>query len=175
MEWVNSMGRQSWLLTNWLIIHLKEHKFPFPVFCKTCVRLDFETGVVLWSPSYQTKKAWSFGYTCFCIQLVSFYKQSAKCSLKQFCDVCKCQVYGYARNFAKIGVARALVDSLHAGLSSPGLVSASIALRTIAVNVSLSKSDKMSKLTWCWFSQWYFNQIAHALLKNSGWRVRLCI
>ena len=39
------------------------------------------------------------------------------------------------------------MDSLHAGLSSPGLVSASIALKAIAVNVSLPKSDKMPKLT----------------------------
>ncbi|KAG2705479.1 hypothetical protein I3760_05G055400 [Carya illinoinensis] len=46
------------------------------------------------------------------------------------------QVYGYARVFAKIGVARALVDSLHAGLSSPGLVTASIALKAVAVNAA---------------------------------------
>lgn len=38
------------------------------------------------------------------------------------------------------------MDSLHAGLNSPGLVSASIALKAVAVNVSLSKSDKMLKL-----------------------------
>ncbi|XP_075672877.1 uncharacterized protein LOC142642414 [Castanea sativa] len=50
------------------------------------------------------------------------------------------QVYGYARRFAKIGIARALVDSLHAGLSSPGLVSASIALKAIAVNDEICKS-----------------------------------
>lgn len=50
------------------------------------------------------------------------------------------QVYGYARRFAKIGVARALVDSLHAGLNSPGLVSASIALKAVAVNDEICKS-----------------------------------
>ncbi|KAG2705481.1 hypothetical protein I3760_05G055400 [Carya illinoinensis] len=50
------------------------------------------------------------------------------------------QVYGYARVFAKIGVARALVDSLHAGLSSPGLVTASIALKAVAVNDEICKS-----------------------------------
>ncbi|XP_059443781.1 uncharacterized protein LOC132175752 [Corylus avellana] len=50
------------------------------------------------------------------------------------------QVYGYARNFAKIGVAGALVDSLHAGISSPGLVSASIALKAITVNDEICKS-----------------------------------
>lgn len=44
------------------------------------------------------------------------------------------QVYGYARKFAKIGIAGALVDSLCAGLSSPTLVSASIALKAVAVN-----------------------------------------
>jgi hypothetical protein len=73
----------------------------------------------------------------------------------------KCQVYGYARNFAKIGVAGALVDSLHAGLSSPGLVSASIALKAITVNVSLSKSDKMPMIFQS-NSQWYFNPHADA-------------
>lgn len=51
------------------------------------------------------------------------------------CDI-KLQVYGYARRFAKIGIANALVDSLHGGLNSDGLVSASIALRAVAVNVS---------------------------------------
>ncbi|GLT55817.1 hypothetical protein SLA2020_289050 [Shorea laevis] len=50
------------------------------------------------------------------------------------------QVYGYARRFAKIGIARALVDSLHARLSSPGLVSASIALKAVAVNDEICKS-----------------------------------
>jgi len=47
------------------------------------------------------------------------------------------QVYGYARNFAKIGIAEVLVDSLHEGLTSPGLVSACVALKAVAVNVSL--------------------------------------
>ncbi len=46
------------------------------------------------------------------------------------------QVYGYARRFVKIGIAGALVDSLCGGLASPGLVSASIALKAVAVNVS---------------------------------------
>ncbi|KAA8521847.1 hypothetical protein F0562_004145 [Nyssa sinensis] len=32
------------------------------------------------------------------------------------------QVFGYARKFAKIGIAEALVDALHEGLSSPSLV-----------------------------------------------------
>ncbi|KAF7840868.1 armadillo repeat-containing protein 6 [Senna tora] len=50
------------------------------------------------------------------------------------------QVYGYARKFAKIGIAGALVDSLHEGLASPGLVSASIALKAIAVNDEICKS-----------------------------------
>lgn len=51
------------------------------------------------------------------------------------------QVYGYARKFAKIGIAEALVDSLSAGLSSPDLVSASITLKVVAVNVSEVKSN----------------------------------
>ncbi|KAI9124143.1 hypothetical protein K1719_005443 [Acacia pycnantha] len=50
------------------------------------------------------------------------------------------EVYGYARKFAKIGIAEALVDSLHAGLTSPGLVSASIALKAVAVNDEICKS-----------------------------------
>ncbi|XP_022972348.1 armadillo repeat-containing protein 6 [Cucurbita maxima] len=50
------------------------------------------------------------------------------------------QVYGYARRFAKIGIANALVDSLHGGLNSPGLVSASIALKAVAVNDEICKS-----------------------------------
>ncbi|GKD03894.1 armadillo repeat-containing protein 6, partial [Tanacetum coccineum] len=44
------------------------------------------------------------------------------------------QVSGYARKFAKIGIADALVESLKDGLSSPSLVSATIALKAIAVN-----------------------------------------
>lgn len=51
--------------------------------------------------------------------------------------MCKLQVYGYARQFAKIGIAGALVDSLRAGLSSPSIVSTSIALKAVAVNVSV--------------------------------------
>ncbi|XVE93319.1 hypothetical protein REPUB_Repub01dG0181600 [Reevesia pubescens] len=50
------------------------------------------------------------------------------------------QVYGYARRFAKIGIARALVESLHEGLSSPSLVSANIALKAVAVNDEICKS-----------------------------------
>ncbi|KAB1207123.1 Armadillo repeat-containing protein 6 [Morella rubra] len=49
-------------------------------------------------------------------------------------------VYGYARRFAKIGVARALVGSLHEGLGSPGVVSASFALKAVAVNDEICKS-----------------------------------
>ncbi|KAE8667865.1 hypothetical protein F3Y22_tig00112354pilonHSYRG00041 [Hibiscus syriacus] len=49
-------------------------------------------------------------------------------------------VYGYARRFAKIGIARALVESLHGEFSSPGLVSACIALKAIAVNDEICKS-----------------------------------
>lgn len=47
------------------------------------------------------------------------------------------QVYGYARRFAQIGIAAVLVDSLHEGISSPSLASASIALKAVAVNVCL--------------------------------------
>ncbi|XP_065856077.1 uncharacterized protein [Euphorbia lathyris] len=50
------------------------------------------------------------------------------------------QVYGYARRFAKIGIAGALVESLHGGLTSPSLVSASIALKAVAVNDEICKS-----------------------------------
>ncbi|MED6150292.1 hypothetical protein PIB30_071037 [Stylosanthes scabra] len=50
------------------------------------------------------------------------------------------QVYGYARKFAKIGIAEALVYSLRAGLSSPDLVSACITLKAIAVNDEICKS-----------------------------------
>ncbi|OIW01914.1 hypothetical protein TanjilG_15239 [Lupinus angustifolius] len=50
------------------------------------------------------------------------------------------QVYGYARKFAKIGIAEALVESLHLGLSSPDLVSACISLKAIAVNDEICKS-----------------------------------
>lgn len=51
------------------------------------------------------------------------------------------QVFGYARKFAKIGIAETLVDSLRTGLGSPDLVSACIALKAIAVNVSEVKSN----------------------------------
>ncbi|KAJ6368567.1 hypothetical protein OIU78_001037 [Salix suchowensis] len=50
------------------------------------------------------------------------------------------QVYGYARRFAKIGIARALVESLRSGLASPSLVSASVALKAVAVNDEICKS-----------------------------------
>jgi hypothetical protein len=47
------------------------------------------------------------------------------------------QVYGYARTFAKLGIATALTEALQAGIGSDSLVSASTALKAIAVNVSL--------------------------------------
>ncbi|RXH88125.1 hypothetical protein DVH24_042196 [Malus domestica] len=50
------------------------------------------------------------------------------------------QVYGYARNFAKIGIAGALVESVRGGLSSSSLVSASIALKAVAVNDEICTS-----------------------------------
>ncbi|QCD89411.1 Armadillo-type fold [Vigna unguiculata] len=50
------------------------------------------------------------------------------------------QVYGYARKFAKIGIAEALVDSLSAGLCSPDLVPACTTLKVIAVNDEICKS-----------------------------------
>ncbi|PON49178.1 Beta-catenin [Parasponia andersonii] len=50
------------------------------------------------------------------------------------------QVYGYARKFAKIGIAEALVASLQADLHSPSLVSASIALKAVTVNDEICKS-----------------------------------
>ncbi|KAK8622285.1 hypothetical protein V6N13_117208 [Hibiscus sabdariffa] len=50
------------------------------------------------------------------------------------------EVYGYARRFAKIGIARALVESLQGRLSLPILVSASIALKAVAVNDEICKS-----------------------------------
>ncbi|KAK6946150.1 hypothetical protein RJ641_013694 [Dillenia turbinata] len=50
------------------------------------------------------------------------------------------EVYGYARRFAKLGIAGALVESLQGGLSSPGLVSASIALKAVAVNDEICRS-----------------------------------
>ncbi|GAB4837965.1 hypothetical protein Ancab_027493 [Ancistrocladus abbreviatus] len=50
------------------------------------------------------------------------------------------QVYGYARKFADIGITEALVDSLSEGLSSPSLVSASAALKAVAVNDEICRS-----------------------------------
>ncbi|KAJ0441946.1 putative armadillo repeat-containing protein [Helianthus annuus] len=50
------------------------------------------------------------------------------------------QVYGYARQFAKVGIAEALVESLKDGISSPGLVSATIALKAVAVNDEICRS-----------------------------------
>nr|GEV33094.1 hypothetical protein [Tanacetum cinerariifolium] len=50
------------------------------------------------------------------------------------------QVFGYARKFAKIGIVDALVESLKDGLSSPSLVSATIALKAIAVNDDICRS-----------------------------------
>ncbi|KAL2460219.1 ARM repeat superfamily protein [Abeliophyllum distichum] len=50
------------------------------------------------------------------------------------------QVFGYARKFAKLGIAEVLVDSLREGISSPSLVSASIALKAVAVNDEICRS-----------------------------------
>ncbi|XP_073118550.1 uncharacterized protein [Henckelia pumila] len=50
------------------------------------------------------------------------------------------QVFGYARKFAKLGIAKILVDSLREGLSSPSLISASIALKAVAVNDEICRS-----------------------------------
>ncbi|XP_071726178.1 uncharacterized protein [Rutidosis leptorrhynchoides] len=50
------------------------------------------------------------------------------------------QVYGYARQFAKVGIADALVKSLDGGISSPSVVSATIALKAVAVNDEICKS-----------------------------------
>ncbi|KAK6776163.1 hypothetical protein RDI58_027164 [Solanum bulbocastanum] len=50
------------------------------------------------------------------------------------------EVYGYARRFAKIGVVEALVDSLHNGIKAPSLVSASVALKAIAVNDDICRA-----------------------------------
>ena len=59
------------------------------------------------------------------------------------------QVYGYARKFAKIGIAEALVDSLSAGVSSHDLISACITLRAVAVNVSEVKSNPTLSMKNC--------------------------
>lgn len=50
------------------------------------------------------------------------------------------QVFGYARKFAKLGIAKLLVDSLREGLSSPSVISASIALKAVAVNDEICRS-----------------------------------
>ncbi|KAG6408891.1 hypothetical protein SASPL_131917 [Salvia splendens] len=50
------------------------------------------------------------------------------------------QVFGYARKFSKLGIAEVLVDSLRKGLSSSCLISASIALKAVAVNDEICKS-----------------------------------
>ncbi|KAL5855659.1 hypothetical protein ACOSQ4_005461 [Xanthoceras sorbifolium] len=63
------------------------------------------------------------------------------------------QVYGHARRFAKIGIARALANSLQAGLSSPSLAAASIALKAVAVNdeicISIAESGGIDALLRC--------------------------
>ncbi|KAF4391600.1 hypothetical protein G4B88_030751 [Cannabis sativa] len=51
------------------------------------------------------------------------------------------KVYGYARKFAKIGIAEALVASLQTELSSPSLVSASIALKAVADEICRSIAE----------------------------------
>lgn len=50
------------------------------------------------------------------------------------------QVYGYARKFAKVGIAGALVDSIRDGLGSSNLIQASIALKAVAVNDEICRS-----------------------------------
>ncbi|KAF5201662.1 Armadillo repeat-containing protein [Thalictrum thalictroides] len=50
------------------------------------------------------------------------------------------QVFGYARRFAKIGIVEALVSALHEGINSPNLISASIALKAVAVNDEICMS-----------------------------------
>ncbi|KAB2635780.1 armadillo repeat-containing protein 6 [Pyrus ussuriensis x Pyrus communis] len=52
------------------------------------------------------------------------------------------QVYGYAQKFAKIEIVGALVESIRVGLSSSSLVSASIALKDVAVNLAGSDANK---------------------------------
>ncbi|KAK2665152.1 hypothetical protein Ddye_003726 [Dipteronia dyeriana] len=63
------------------------------------------------------------------------------------------QVYGYARRFAKIGIARALAHSLQASISTPSLAAASIALKAVAVNdeicVSIAESGGIDALLRC--------------------------
>ncbi|KAL7591982.1 hypothetical protein Lser_V15G34510 [Lactuca serriola] len=50
------------------------------------------------------------------------------------------QVYGYARKFAKIGIAEALAESLDDELNSSSLVSITIALKAISVNDEICRS-----------------------------------
>lgn len=50
------------------------------------------------------------------------------------------QVFGYAQKFSKSGIAEVLVDSLREGLSSPCLISASIALKAVSVNEEICRS-----------------------------------
>ncbi|PKA55479.1 hypothetical protein AXF42_Ash006681 [Apostasia shenzhenica] len=50
------------------------------------------------------------------------------------------QVYGYARRFAKIGIADALVEALNDDLNSSSLVSACIALKAVTVNDEICRS-----------------------------------
>ncbi|XAR72877.1 hypothetical protein NMG60_11019663 [Bertholletia excelsa] len=50
------------------------------------------------------------------------------------------QVYGYARRFAKTGIAEALVGLLKEGISSPSLISAAVALKAVAVNDEICRS-----------------------------------
>ncbi|WOL19981.1 armadillo repeat-containing protein 6 [Canna indica] len=50
------------------------------------------------------------------------------------------QVYGYARQFAKVGIADVLVKALCEGLSLSSLSSACIALKAVAVNDEICKS-----------------------------------
>ncbi|KAL8060533.1 hypothetical protein ABFX02_02G030800 [Erythranthe guttata] len=50
------------------------------------------------------------------------------------------QVFGYARKFSKLGIAEVLVDSVREGISSPCLISASIALKAVAVSDEICRS-----------------------------------
>ncbi|EPS61334.1 hypothetical protein M569_13461, partial [Genlisea aurea] len=50
------------------------------------------------------------------------------------------QVFGYARQFSKSGIPEALVDALRGGLTSPHSISATTALKAVAVNDEICKS-----------------------------------
>lgn len=50
------------------------------------------------------------------------------------------QVYGYARQFAKLGIPESLVDSLLEGLTSPTLISSTAALKALVVNDEICRS-----------------------------------